>query len=167
MGRDFRHAWRGVRARGWWGALVVSLLAVTLAANTVVFSAADAFLLRRVPYPDASRLIELGEQGTFGWTGAILPETVPARRAQADLFSTFQAYLKTGGRAFVTGGGSPRLVAASRVSPGLLEELGARPVAGRLFRQDEARPGRLASRRPWSPAAGPGRCSSASRSLTL
>src|SRR5262245_5582593 len=53
---DLRWAWRGVRARGWRAIFIVMLLAVAMAANTVVFSAADAFVFNRAPFPDAAHL---------------------------------------------------------------------------------------------------------------
>src|SRR5678815_5188757 len=54
---EIRWAWRNVRARGWRSALTVTLLTLALAATTIVFSAADSLVFRRVSYPDADRLI--------------------------------------------------------------------------------------------------------------
>ena len=53
------HAWRNVRSRGWRAALTIALLALALAANTIVFSAADSFVLHRLPYADPDRLVEI------------------------------------------------------------------------------------------------------------
>ena len=55
--RERGFAWRGIRSRGWRAAFVVSLLGLTLAANAVVFSAADAFVFRTVPYRDPDSLV--------------------------------------------------------------------------------------------------------------
>ena len=57
---DLRWGWRGVRTRGWRAAFIVLLLGVALAANAIVFAAADAFVFRPVPYdrPDTLAIIE-------------------------------------------------------------------------------------------------------------
>lgn len=139
---DLRRAGRGLRARRWRGVFVVVLLGVALAANTVVFSATDSFVLHRLPYPNASRLIELGEQSPFaglGWQSSILPETVPVWRGFTDLFSGFYGYQTPTGLSYVATGEGPRFITCATVEPGLLDVLGARPVAGRLFVSDDGR----------------------------
>src|SRR5690349_10224593 len=56
---DLRWAWRNLRARGWRPVLAVTLLAIALAANTLVFSAADSLVFNRTPYRDVDRLVEI------------------------------------------------------------------------------------------------------------
>ncbi len=141
---DLRRAGRGLRARRWRGVFVVVLLGVALAANTVVFSATDSFVLHRLPYPNASRLIELGEESPFaggGWQSSIFPETLPVWRGFTDLFSEFYGYQTQTGLSYVATGEGPRFITCASVEPGLLDVLGARPVAGRLFASDDGRAG--------------------------
>jgi putative ABC transport system permease protein len=57
--RDVRHAWRTLANNPNVSAIVVLTLAVGIAANTAVFSVADALLLRPLPYQDADRLVAL------------------------------------------------------------------------------------------------------------
>jgi putative ABC transport system permease protein len=139
----FEHAWRDVRRglhaariRGWRGVFVVLLLGISLAANTVVFSAADSFVLRPVPYPDANRLVQIGEISPFsGWSPWIAPESVRAWRSTRELFSSIYGYQSNLGRADFA------FLPLASVEPGLLETVGARPIAGRLLMPDDAKAG--------------------------
>jgi predicted permease len=138
---DVRRAIHGVRARGWRGVLVVLLIGIAMAANATIFSAADSFVLDRVPYPNASRLVELGsERPGTGWSPTVLPEAIPVWRSFSDLFSSFQAYQRRSGFSYVTDAEGTRLVRSAGVTPGLLAELGANPLAGRLIVSSDVRP---------------------------
>jgi predicted permease len=132
FGRELRWAWRGFVGRGWRGVMVVALLGIAIAANAVVFAAADSFLFHRVQYPQAERLVEIGRVQVYGdWSGSHDVRSLSGWRGASDLFSSVWAY---GGEssAFVsTGDDGSRFVAASSVEPGLMEHLGARLVAGR------------------------------------
>jgi hypothetical protein len=54
---EIRWAWRNIVARRWRAVLTIALLALALAATTIVFSAADSLVFRRVAYPSADRLV--------------------------------------------------------------------------------------------------------------
>ena len=134
LGRELRFAWRGFLGRGWRGVMVVALLGVALAANAVVFSAADSFLLRPSPYPHAERLVSIGRSTTFDpWSDYGSGPTIVAWRGFRDLFSGVYAYGSELSAVVSSGTDGPRSVPAATVEPGLMELLGAKPVAGRLF----------------------------------
>ena len=136
--RELHWAWRGVRARGWRAAFVVALFGVVLAANTVVFSAADAFVFRTVPYPDGDRLAEIQRLRRDGTSGNYLPvEVIGEWRKHRDLFAGVQAY-ELSGSAYVSFGGVTETVAAESVTPGLFELLGVVPRWGRPFVDGDA-----------------------------
>lgn len=137
---ELRWSWRNVRARGWRSALTIGLLALALAANTIVFSAADSLVFRRVDYPGADRLISVetrdartGRPGG-GFTSA---GGLDEWRRQRDLFADLHGHLyKT---IFLVGSGEAELVPAADVTPGLIDMLGVRPRWGRALVDDDAR----------------------------
>jgi putative ABC transport system permease protein len=133
-GRELRWAWRGFLGRGWRGVMVVALLGVALAANTVVFSAADSFLLRPSPYPHADRLVSIGRATTFDpWSDYGSAATIAEWRNFRDLFSKVVAFGSESSAVVASNTDGPHSVPAATVEPGLMELLGAKPVAGRLF----------------------------------
>src|SRR5579871_3281003 len=56
---ECRWAWRSVLARRSRAVLSVALIGVALAANALVFAAADAFVFHRVLYRDPERIVEI------------------------------------------------------------------------------------------------------------
>lgn len=120
-GRDLRWAWRGVRARGWTAVLSVVLMAVALAAGTLVFASADALIFNRVPYPEADRLVRL-QQGVNG-------RTFDEYRAHTDVFS--HAAGRQPSATFLSSDYAPVQVDVEFVTPGLFETLGILPAWGR------------------------------------
>jgi putative ABC transport system permease protein len=56
-----RYAWRVLRGSPSFSLTVIATLALGVGANTAVFSAIDAVLLRPLPYPDPDRLVVLHE----------------------------------------------------------------------------------------------------------
>jgi predicted permease len=124
--RELHWAWRAVRARGWRAAFVVALLAIVLAANTVVFSVTDALVLNTLPYRDPDRLVTLGMT-----THSRLLEL----RAQPDLFAEAHGYLP--GVTYLTGKREPAAINTAFITPGLLAMLGAAPLTGRDFTPED------------------------------
>ena len=141
MLQDLRYALRSfATAPGFTAAAVVSL-AIGIGANTAIFSAASALLLRPLPYQDPSRL-------TILWNRS------PGLGIAEDWFSTAQYFdIKDGHQGFeqvaiaignnfnLTGDGEPERIGAVRVSSNLLPMLGARPALGRLFTAEEDKAG--------------------------
>ena len=138
--REIRSAWRNVRARGWRAAVTIALLALAIAATTIVFSAADSLVFRRVSYPDADRLVTFDTrdaktgkpQGGFV-SAAVLEEW----RKQTDLFAAVHGHLYK--VIFLSGSGEPELVPAADVTPGLTDMLGVKPRWGRALVDEDTR----------------------------
>jgi len=137
---EIRWAWRNVRARGWRSALTVSLLTLALAATTIVFSAADSLVFRRVSYPDADRLIafDMRDASTGrpqgGFVGA---PALEEWGKQTDLFAAVHGHLDS--MIFLVGSGEPELVPAADVTPGLIDMLGVKPRWGRSLLEEDVR----------------------------
>jgi len=80
--RNVRLALRGMRRTPGFSAAVVLTLALGIGANSAVFSAIDAVLLRPLPLPDSDRLVQLTQTQpaageTHGASTASRPTTPP------------------------------------------------------------------------------------------
>lgn len=140
LSTELRHALKGIRARRWRATLIIGLLAISLGATAVVFSAADSFVFRRVPYPGTSRLAVL--QQTNSMTGAsdyVAPEVIPEWRKHVDLFSAVHAHVM-GAALYVTTGDVTEPVITCQVTPGLFETLGVAPRWGRTLQPGDEDP---------------------------
>lgn len=137
LGTDVRHSLRALRARPVDTVLTVGLLALGLATTGAVFAVADALLLNPVPFPRADRLVEIWSVNAgSGFRVPSVPRELALRWLdRKDLFVSGGAHTST--TALVTDHGDPEMVAATRVSPGLFETLGVRPMLGRNFLNEE------------------------------
>ena len=61
IARNLRHAARSLGRTPGFALTVVATLALGIGANTAVFGALDAVLLRPLPFPDAGRLVRLAQ----------------------------------------------------------------------------------------------------------
>jgi predicted permease len=142
VGSELRAAWRGIQARGWRASLIVGLLALSLGASTVVFSAADSFVFGRVPYPNVERLIVLQRTSAMsGTSDYVPPETIPEWRKQTDLFASVHAHDR-GPSLYVTVGDVTESIRSQVVTPGLFEALGVPPRSGRWLQAGDENPDR-------------------------
>jgi predicted permease len=141
--RELSWSWRGVRERRWRAAFVVVLLGVTLAANLVVFAAADAFVFRVLPYRAPESLVIIQRNSSFGGPSDYMSKgSFLAWREQTDLFAGLHAHERTGS-AYVTIDGITEAVGAHAVTPGLFEFLGIVPAWGRPLQGADAAAGAL------------------------
>lgn len=140
--KDWRYAWRGLRRSPAFTVLVVATVALTIAANTVVFSVVQHVLLAPLPFPDGNRIVRLGwesttdpQVGQFG-VGTDIFRRVSARsRTVEDLAAITRQQYRIGNDPEEPG------VAAAWVTPSFLPMLRVRPALGRGFTPDDARPG--------------------------
>lgn len=141
LGADFRSAWRSLTARKFDTGLTVGLLALGLATTGSVFAVADALLLHPVPFPRADRLAEIWSANPESrFSVPSVPRDLAVRWLdRTDLFAAGGAH--TMASALVTDHGDPELIPATRVSPGLFETLGVRPILGRNFTSEEGHAG--------------------------
>jgi putative ABC transport system permease protein len=134
--RDVRHAVRRLlRDRGF--TVVAGLiLALTLGANTAVFTVMNGVLLRALPFPEPDRIVDVAAQGppVEGRPTSkshLDSGTVAAWRESHRTIEQVAVYRRD---AFVvTGHGAPRRVRGARVSAELFSLLGVPPLLGRTF----------------------------------
>lgn len=139
---EFRMARRAVCARGWQATLALVLLASALAANTVVFSAADAFIFRPAPYPSLDRLVVLGPTDRVARPDRadISTRYLLAWRKQTDVLAAIHGNFP-GPAMHGTAAQASEAIGSVRVTPGLLDMLGARVRWGRLLQAADAEAG--------------------------
>ncbi len=141
MFQDLVYALRALqRAPGFAAAAVISL-ALGLGANTALFSAVDAVLLRPLPYPDADRLA-LVWSVTSGYPQleVALPD-FKAYRDRTRSFAGMAAYYVSR-RNVAVAGAEPERMVIHRVTHELPAVLGVQPRIGRFFSAGEEQWGR-------------------------
>jgi hypothetical protein len=139
---DWRSAGRRIAAHRGYSALVVAILSLGIAINTVVFSVADSALFRGLPYPNGSRLVEvfnMDPAGKFSFPG-MSADSFDEWRSHPDVFEAVEGF---GYANFVMlGGAEPQRVGGAYITPGLFRALGVAPQRGRWFDAADGEPGR-------------------------
>lgn len=135
LGQDLRFAVRGLLRNQAFTATAVAALALGIGANTAVFSAVDAVLLKALPFADPGRLVIVQEARTGEGYGLSYPNFRDLA-ARAGSFESMGVY--TSSDATLTAAPLPPLrVTAGIVSASVFPLLGARPQAGRVFVAEE------------------------------
>ncbi|HEV8394632.1 MAG TPA: ABC transporter permease [Vicinamibacterales bacterium] len=139
--QDLRYAARTLRKQPAFTLAAVLTLALGIGANTAIFSVVNAVLLQPLPYPEASRLVVIGEQRPAPMLKIRLSaENFLDLQRDARSFDAVGAY--TGNGFSLTGRGDPQFVVGQMISAELLDALGVKPLIGRPFRADENEGGR-------------------------
>ncbi|HEX6133843.1 MAG TPA: ABC transporter permease [Longimicrobiales bacterium] len=146
MVQDVRFGARTLRRSPGYALLAVIVLALGIGASTAIFSAANAFFFRPLPFADADRLVMLYETNPeYGWTDqTAAPANFLDWREQVSAFDDVAAYSSFIDDASYVLDGEPVLLAASAVTGNFFDVLGVRAAHGRGFRWDET----------WAPGAG-------------
>lgn len=141
MLRDLRFAFRTYRKSP--GFVIVAILALTLGigANTAMFSALDAVLLRQLPYRDPGRLVMIWESNPL--VGGFLAQRLPASLTDALEWKRRSRLLTDLGyfqedEVNITGRDKPEQVDSVTASTNFLELLGVKPMLGRGFAASDA-----------------------------
>ena len=140
LGRDVRHAARGLRRNPGFAATVALILALGLGANTAMFSIVYGVLIRPLPYPNAAEIVRIGESlAASGGSGTWLSNrSMPLLEESAESFEQLAGYQEISARSASLDGAT---LSGAQVSPSLFPLLGSRPELGRLFLEAEARDG--------------------------
>lgn len=139
---DVRHAIRAMGRQPATSAIIVLTLALAIGANTAVFSAVQAVLLRPLPYPQPERLVRVYEKRPN--EGVFTNRVSPADFLDwARLSTTFASVAALSEAAFdLTGAGDPERVPGAMVTASLFEVFGVRVMHGRGFAAEENLAGR-------------------------
>ena len=140
---DTRHALRRLRRAPAFSAAVILTLAISVGANTAIFGVIDSILIRPLPYPRADDIVSIshtapgvpGFSGSLGSSGSMYF----TYREESRTFQEFGVW--SSGGASVTGIAEPELARALRVTFGVLDTIGMKPLLGRWFSQADDTPG--------------------------
>ena len=124
VARDVRHALRSIRLAPAFWVVTVPVLALGIGTTTAIFSVADGVMLKRLPYPAASRLVTMQSpsfpvQEFEDWRRFSVSYDV-----LAGLWETDVDYVA---------GDRPVRLQAGLVTPGFFDLFGGRAEVGRLF----------------------------------
>src|SRR5207245_6021201 len=140
---DVRYGLRQLRRAPGYALVVVATMALGIGATTTLFSVVYGVLLKPLPWPDADRLVRVTEarQGHEPRIrGTISNATFVAWHAQPATIEEIGGWRIATTNAMIGGGESTRLQTAA-VTPSLFAVLKARPFRGRLFVEDDGKPG--------------------------
>ncbi len=151
--QDVRYGLRQLRRTPAFAVVAILTLALGIGANTAVFSAMNAILLRYLPVHDPERLVYLTTPGTprggmqSGDSNTSLPERIfEELRTEQQVLSDLVAFVPLSfDRIPVRYGAVAEEVQVDMVSGNFFSGLGVATARGRTFRhgrRDDARPGR-------------------------
>ncbi|HET7220936.1 MAG TPA: ABC transporter permease, partial [Vicinamibacterales bacterium] len=137
---DLRYAIRRFQTAPGFLAVAVATLALGMGATTAVYSIVDALMLRRLPYADPERLVELSARTPEGRTTVYFEsDQFAALEARTDIFSGVSLIdYRSGSLPSV---GEPRHDAGMAVGGAMMTILGVPPFLGRTIQPAEALPG--------------------------
>jgi len=138
---DLRYAVRTLRRSPIFTTATVLTMALTIGANTAIFSVVNAVLIRPLPFASPERLMQVAEKNDklniSNFSASVLNYLSWKEQNQS-----FQGLAAIGGGAYtLTGRGDSEQINGATISPSLLPILGIQPVLGRGFREAEDLPG--------------------------
>src|SRR5438093_3725378 len=136
---DLRFAFRQLLKNPGFAAVAVLTLALGIGANTAIYSVVNAVLLRPLPYAESDRLVWLSERSPNFPTMSVSYPNFIDWRAQQTVFEQIGVY--NWGSYNLTGRGEAQRLSGVRASADVFSALRARTVLGRVFDNDEDKPG--------------------------
>ncbi len=136
---DLKFAVRQLVKNPGFTATAVLTLALGIGANTAIFSVVNAVLLRPLPYPESERLVWISEGNQNSREFPISFPDFIDWQAQQTVFDQIGVY--NWGAYNLAGSGEPQRLRAAQMSASAFAALRAQPTLGRLFTQDEDKPG--------------------------
>src|SRR5262245_13324862 len=138
FGQDVRFALRSLNKSRGFAVVALLVLAIGIGANTAIFSAVNAVLLRGFPYPHSDELVNpVSFDRRLGTTGAAI--TYPDYlqwKANRQVFSEV-AVSQALTADLASDDTPPERVNSAAVSEDFFTVLGAKPIVGRFFRAED------------------------------
>ncbi|MBI2688465.1 MAG: ABC transporter permease [Acidobacteria bacterium] len=140
-GSNLRFAWRGLAKSPGFTAVAMLTLALGIGANTAIFSIVNGVLLKPLPFPKPEQLMVMNN--SYGSIGLLRASTSPVDhvdyRRHTDLF---QDVMSIQGMSFnYSGVDRAERWSGAAATASAFSIMAIRPIAGRMFTEDEDRPG--------------------------
>jgi predicted permease len=129
--QDIRYAMRGIWRAPTFSLIVILTLAVGIGANTAIFSAVYAVLLKPLPFPSGERLVWLGESNAKASGISVTWINFDYWRTENRSFESMAGFENAD--LTLTGRGQAMLTHAGLVTNPFFRLTGSRPMMGRLF----------------------------------
>lgn len=133
LSRDAIYTFRTLRKNPAFALTAILTLALGIGADSAIFTAVRAVLLRPLQYRDPDRVVEISSGVTPIRFGLLL-QTVRS-------YSEIGEYLGSSDDVALTGDFPPEVIKQARVSANFLSILGIEPLMGRSFTKEEDTPG--------------------------
>lgn len=139
---DVRYALRSLSRRPVFAITAMLTVAIGIGANASVFTVVNGFMFTPIPYEDPDELIAIwSAKPALGWSGTDVNHADAWDwRARASTLDDLAVFNDDGFN--LTGGDTPELVNALRVTPNFLSLVGRQPSIGRDFTENEIGEGR-------------------------
>ena len=137
---DIRYAFRQLLKQPAFTAIAVLTLALGIGANTAIFSVVNAVLLRPLPYPESERLVHLAEFSSGADSAIALPDYVDWKKDSKSFQHLAISRLESRNLSGIPGR-EPERVSSAFVTSNFFDVIGLIPQVGRVFSEDEDKPG--------------------------
>jgi len=139
---DIRYALRNLLRRPTFTLIAVVTLALGIGANTAIFSAINALLLKPLPFPELNRIVAIWDK--LPSRGVMHNEVTVANYLdwQSQTQSFEQLALYRWWSANLTGIDPPERIQGFLVTANFLDTTGIKPIMGRSFSPEENQPGK-------------------------
>ena len=137
--QDIRYALRQLRANPTFTIVIALTLALSIGANSAIFSVIDGVLLKRLPYSEPDRLVRIFLSNSAYPKFPLNPFDFRDFRARNHSLESLAAF--TRGDVQLSGSGEPVRLNGFGVTSGYFHTLGLRPQLGREFDEKAELPG--------------------------
>jgi len=140
--QDIRFGLRMLAKNPGFTTVAVIMLGLGIAVTTTIFTVADDFLLRPLPFSNSDRLVMVKRYlQNVPQSGTNDPPSFKYWREQNHVFEEMAAWSEMTHHFNLTGAEGPERIPAMQVSAGFFRVLGVKPILGRTFSAAEDRSG--------------------------
>src|SRR6185436_5074616 len=129
--QDLRYGIRMMAKRPGFTVIAALTLALGIGANTAIFSAVNAVLLKPMPFPQSDQLVDLSETFKPNNYGSVSVPNLEDWRNQNTVLSGISGY--SGASFNLEGSDAPQRVSGLSVGANYFDVLGVKPALGRGF----------------------------------